>query len=188
MRIRAYGSIHTYIVLHHRIIIETNMPKDLDSIIFTICIDIHASSTDTMGTITGYLCSANRILAQTRESFWWMAQRNVDYYEHVDSDWIQFYSANQIIGILLQAHGHCQAHLQHHSRHISHALHVYEVNHRRFLISLTLKLRRQGMVTRGPWAWHSADRSRQGKKPEFEMSLPVPSIDQYMDMPDYTLS
>jgi hypothetical protein len=65
-----------------------------------------------------------------------MAQRIVDYYyyyyyEHVDSDWIQFYTANQIIGILRlrQARGQCQAHLQHHSRHISHALHVYEVNH-----------------------------------------------------------
>jgi hypothetical protein len=41
-------------------------------------------------------------------------------------------------------------------------------------------------VTRGPWAWCSADRSRQGKKPEFEMSLPVLST-QYMDMHDYTL-
>jgi hypothetical protein len=59
-------------------------------------------------------------------------------YEHVDSDWIQFYSANQIIGILLQARGQCQAHLQRHSRHISHTLHVYEVNHRQFLISLIL--------------------------------------------------
>jgi hypothetical protein len=46
----------------------------------------------------------------------------------VDSNWIQFYSANQIIGILLQSRGQCQAHLQHHSCHISHALHVYEVN------------------------------------------------------------
>jgi hypothetical protein len=26
-------------------------------------------------------------------------------------------------------------------------------------------------LTRGPRAWRSADRSRQGKKPEFEMSL-----------------
>jgi hypothetical protein len=33
----------------------------------------------------GYFCSANRILAQTRVSFWWMAQRIVDDYEHVDS-------------------------------------------------------------------------------------------------------
>jgi hypothetical protein len=31
-----------------------------------------------------------------------------------------------------------------------------------------------------------ADRRRQGKKPEFEMSLPVPRT-QYMDMHDYTL-
>jgi hypothetical protein len=55
--------------------------------------------------------------------------------------------SNQIIGILLQACRQCQAHLQHHSRHISHALHEYEVNHGQFLISLTLfKLRRQGMV------------------------------------------
>jgi hypothetical protein len=37
-----------------------------------------------------------------------------------------------------QACGQCQAHPQHHSRHISHALHVYEVNHGQFLISLTL--------------------------------------------------
>jgi hypothetical protein len=105
---------------------------------------LHASLTDTRHATRnwndncGYFCSANRILAQTRVSFWWMAQRIVDYYEHVDSDWIQFYSANQIIGVLLQARGQCQAHLQRHSRHISHALHVYEVNHGRFLISFTL--------------------------------------------------
>jgi hypothetical protein len=33
-------------------------------------------------------------------------------------------------------------------------------------------------LTRGPRAWHSADRSRQGKEPDFELSLPV----QYMHM------
>jgi hypothetical protein len=83
-----------------------------------------------MGTILWrYFCSANQILAQTWESFWRMAQRIVDYYRHVDSNWIQFYSANQIIGILLQACGQCQAHLQRHSRHISHALYVYQVSH-----------------------------------------------------------
>jgi hypothetical protein len=102
---------------------------------------LHTSSADT-GHATcngndncGYFCSANRILAQTRVSFWWMAQRIVDYYEQVDSDWIQFYSANQIIGILLQARGQCQAHLQRHSCHISHALHKVNHAHGRFLIS-----------------------------------------------------
>jgi hypothetical protein len=35
--------------------------------------------------------------------------------------------------------------------------------------------------TRGPRAWSSVDRSRQGKKYELEMSLLVPST-QYMDI------
>jgi hypothetical protein len=30
-------------------------------------------------------------------------------------------------------------------------------------------------ITRDPSAWRSADRSRRGKKPDFEMSLAVPS-------------
>jgi hypothetical protein len=145
MRIRAYGSIHTalstYIAIHHR----RNSHAKRPLLHYVHDMYLHASSTDT-GHATrngndncGYFYSANRILAQMRVSFWWMAQRIVDYYEHVDSDWLQFYSANQIIGILLQACGQCQAHLQHHSRHISHfTLHSYEVNHGRFLISLTL--------------------------------------------------
>jgi hypothetical protein len=116
---------------------------DLDSIMFTIYIYTHLQpipghATRNGNDNCGYFCSANLMLPQTRKSFWWMAQRIVDYYEHVDSDWIQFYSANPIISILLQARGKCQAHLQRHSHHISHALHVYEVNHGRFLISLTL--------------------------------------------------
>jgi hypothetical protein len=56
---------------------------------------------------------------------------------------ICIYTHLQLIQGMLQ----CQAHLQRHSRHISHALHVYEVNHGLILdIVNTLKLRRQGMV------------------------------------------
>jgi hypothetical protein len=87
MCIRAYGSIHThrtklsiYILIHH-----CRNTKDLDSIIFTICINIYThlqliQGEYAMGMITGYFCSANQILAQMRVSFWWMAQRIVDYY------------------------------------------------------------------------------------------------------------
>jgi hypothetical protein len=60
MHTRAYGSIHTalstYIVIHHRIIIETHMPKYLDSIMFTIFIYTHLQLIQgmllAMGTIT----------------------------------------------------------------------------------------------------------------------------------------
>jgi hypothetical protein len=153
MCIRAYGSIHTalstYIVIHHHRNTHAKRPR----LHYVHHMHLHASSTDTRHATRngndncGYFCSVNRILAQMRVLFWWMEQRIVDYYEHVDSDWIQFYSVNQMIGILPQALGQCQAHLQRHSRHISHALHVYQVNHGRFLISLTLfKLRRRGMV------------------------------------------
>jgi hypothetical protein len=116
------------------------MPKDLDSIIFTMHLQLIQGMLLAMGMTTvdifdppiGYWHRRGYRFDE------WRKQRIVDYYEHVDSDWIQFYSANQIVGILLQARGQCQAHLQRHSRHISHALHVYEVNHGRFLISLTL--------------------------------------------------
>jgi hypothetical protein len=52
--------------------------------------------------------------------------------------------------------------------------------------SVTKKIVLWERITRGPRALRSADRSRQGKKPEFEMSLPVPST-QYMDMHDNTI-
>jgi hypothetical protein len=56
----------------------------------------------------------------------------------------------------------------------------------RFFLGFIPLLWQNYRKTRGPRAWRSADRSRQGKKPEFEMSSPVP-ITQYMDMHDYTL-
>jgi hypothetical protein len=89
MRIRAYGSIHTalstYIVIHHRRNTHAKRPR----LHYIHHMHLHASSTDTGHAIRngndscGYFCSANGILEQTRESFWWMAQRIVDYYEHV---------------------------------------------------------------------------------------------------------
>jgi hypothetical protein len=80
------------------------MPKDLDSIMFTICIYTHLQQIQGMLLAMGMI-TADIFLLRQSDIGTNVGKRIVDYYKHVDSDWIQFYSANQIIGILLQAHG-----------------------------------------------------------------------------------
>jgi hypothetical protein len=147
MRIRAYGSMHTALSTHcntsslKHTCQKTSTPLCSPYAFTRIFNWYRVCYTRNGNDNCGYFCSANRILAQTRGiilmngakdcGLLWARGQRLDSVLFSQSD-------NRHNYYKIQARGQCQAHLQHHSRHISHALLVYEVKHGWFLISLTL--------------------------------------------------